>query len=44
MSLTAADRSSESGLTVVNVTNGSDVDVRLTPLEFFLSHSGMTPS
>ncbi len=31
---------SQSGLTVVDVTNGSDVDVRLGALEFRLSHFG----
>ena len=34
------DSRSQSRLTVVNVTNGSDVDVRLGALEFRLSHFG----
>jgi hypothetical protein len=32
------DRCGERGLAVVNVTDGSDVDVRLGPLELGLSH------
>jgi hypothetical protein len=32
------DGRSQSGLTVVNVTDGTDVDVRLGALEFRLSH------
>ena len=34
------DCRSQSGLSVVDVTNGSDVDVRLCALEFRLSHYG----
>jgi hypothetical protein len=34
------DCRSQSGLTVVNVTNGTDVNVRLGALEFRLSHLG----
>ena len=33
-----ADGSREGGLTVVNVTNGADVDVRLGTFKFFLGH------
>jgi hypothetical protein len=34
------NRSSKSGLTVVDVTNGADVCVRLCPLELCLCHFG----
>ncbi len=33
-----ADSSSERGLTVVNVTDGADVNVRLGSFKFFLGH------
>ena len=32
------DRGSERGLAVVDVTDGADVDVRLSPLELLLCH------
>jgi len=34
----AGQSSGQSGLTVVNVTDGADVDVRFVTFEFFLSH------
>jgi hypothetical protein len=37
------DRRSESGLTMVNMTHGPDVQVRLTPLELLLGHVFTAP-
>src|SRR5690606_8197725 len=34
----ASQSSGQSGFTVVNVTNGANVDVRFCTFEFFLSH------
>ena len=38
------DRGSQSGFSVVDVTNGSDVTVRFRPLEFFFRHSSLSLS
>ena len=32
------NRSSKSGLTMVNMTNGSDIDMRFGPLKFFFCY------
>jgi hypothetical protein len=38
------NRSSQSGLTMVNVTNGANVYVRFCPLKLFLSHGKVPES